>query len=173
MIEYIVMALFCYFVLSGKAFEFASDSFDSINGIDSNSPSAGFEVLFGLTGAGLGFIGGVLICIAIAILVGLCLYLLPGIITGIIAQISYKKKAKSDVNKCISSFNVDGYVKAIMNGIICLFALIFLLTNRGDGFVDALVSVLVGFCNYIAVFILSVIQIIKVNEIKGRFDDNY
>lgn len=147
---------------------FASDNMDKMTDIDSNSPSAGFELIGYLAGGGLSFIGG-LVALLIAFFLGsLSVYQLPAIISGFVANGRYKKKV--DEAKCISAYKTDGYIKVIMNGIILALTVLLLLSDiREATFLDNL-GLLTAVWNYIAVFLLGMFQINCIKEINQSIE---
>lgn len=154
---YIVLAIIVPIYGYGSLMGFAEDNMGKLDQIDSNSPSAGFEVLAYLAGGALGFLGGLFIIILAFFLGFLALYQVPAIVTGFIANSQFKKN--QDVSRCLKYYKTDGFVKAIMNGIVlgCV-----ILTIVGDLKTSSILDILIALAlvwNYIAVFVLGILQI--------------
>lgn len=159
---YIAIILILYFGVTDMFLGFAGDSMGKLDGVDSNSPSAGFEVLAYLSGGALGFLGG-LISLVFAIFLGfLSVYQVPAIIAGFIANVSYKKN--QDMVKVLKTYKVDGFIKAIMNGIVLAFVLLLILSDLDEAGIYDVLILLALVWNYITVFVLSVIQIVSIKK---------
>lgn len=161
-ILYIVVAVLLRYKSVDYFMGFAGDSMDKMGQIDSNSPSAGYEVLAYLAGGALGFLGGLFTIFIIVLLGFLALYQIPAIISGFVANIRYRKS--NDIAKIRSSYKVDGFIKAIMNGIVLLIVWLLILGDIGNTSVQDILILFVLIWNFITVFVLSIIQIVNVQN---------
>lgn len=161
-IIYIVFALLLQFKALDMFWGFADNSMGKMNQIDSNSPSAGFEVLAYLAGGALGFLGG-LFSILFTIFLGfLAIYNIPAIITGFIANSKYKKG--NDVQACLNTYKTDGFVKAIMSGIVLSISMLLTISDLGHSSIKDVFFLIIAIWNFVAVFILSVLQLKEINQ---------
>lgn len=149
---------------SDELFELARKSYDTIENIDKNSPSAGYEFLFGMSGVGLGLFAGVAVFVLLFMLGFICFYLLPSIISGLVALGLLKKYYPSEPNRCYRAFKVDGYIKSIMMGLLNLFGVSCLIGSLLDGDFSAFAGLIILFGSFIAVFVISIIQLIKIKK---------
>lgn len=153
---YIISAMLLLFGID-SLMEFVNDSMNNMADIDSNSPSAGFEVIAYLAGGGLGFIGG-LFAFLFAFICGiLAVYQIPAIFSGLIANSKYKKNNAEA--KCIGYYKTDGYIKTIMNGIVVLLTIFLLLSDIRAASIMDILGLLVAAWNFIVVFVLGIVQI--------------
>lgn len=170
-ILYIIVALVMHFQILGLFAEFAGDSMGKLEQVDSNSPSAGFEVIGYLAGGALGFLGGLFSFLLILFLGFLALYQIPAIVAGFVANSRYKKGY--DRLECIRSYKTDGFIKAIMNGAVLVIVLLMTAGEIGNLSVSDIVILPGLVWNYIIVFILSIYQIkkIKTEENADKSED--
>lgn len=170
-IIYIALALWIFFNAIGLFTGFAGESMDKLQGVDSNSPSAGFEVLAYLAGGAIGVLGGMFSFLFTLFLGVLALYQLPAIISGFVANLKYKKG--NDISKSLKIYEVDGYIKAIMNGIVVVMVC---LVMAGDMDISSIkhifstvrdaVIMIICIWNYIIVLVLSILQLVNIHVAK-------
>lgn len=165
LVIYAMFVLLIHFEMFDVVLDFVENSMNKIGQVDSNSPSAGFEVLAYLSGGGLGFIGSLFMVLFEIFLGFMALYQVPAIVSGFMANVRYKK---GDAwSACIKSYKIDGLIKAIMSGIVLLVVLLMMLGEMGRASIWDDIILLSLVWNYIAVFIISVIQIKNIqNEVK-------
>lgn len=160
-IIYIIMALISLFGID-SLMGFANNSMNNMTKIDSNSPSAGYEFIAYLIGGGLGFLGGLFAVLLVFFFLFLVVYQIPSIISGLIANIIYKKN--NAIEKCIKSYKTDGYIKTIMNGIVVALTILLMLSEiKTTSILDNIILLAVVW-NYIAVFVLGIVQISWIRE---------
>lgn len=82
-----------------------------ITGAEADRITGGYEVLGGLGLGLLGIFGIMAVIVVIAIIIFVMLLMLPGIISGIVAYVRYKKHQ-------IDGFKTDSVIKIITNGIL-------------------------------------------------------
>lgn len=154
---YIAIALLLLPEASDTLVNMTGESFNRIDSVDSNSPSAGFEVLIYLFGGLLGLFGGLFLFLIYVFLASQILYQLPSIISGIVANIRLKKG--NNIVKCIKTYKVDGLIKVIMSGIFVAWYVFLVLGELGNASLFDILALAVFFGNYIAVFVLSILQL--------------
>lgn len=159
---YLLLALFFLFGVTDLFWGFTNDSMSNIGNVDSNSPSAGFEVIAYFAGGGLSFIGGLIAFVMAFLYFGLILYQIPAIISGLVANSRYKKNV--EIPKCLNSYRTDGFIKVIMNGLVVALTVLFIIGNIDEaGLVDVfLFAILIW--NYITVLVLGILQIKEVSK---------
>ena len=163
MMMYVALALFLYFGrISDALADFTNGSMDKLRNVSPDSPSAGYEVIAYLAGGALGLLGSIFLFAVIFLLIALALYQFPAIISGIIVNRKYKKAM--DKTACINSFKVDGFVKAIMNGIAVVSICSLIIADIRHASISDILILLIAAWNYVAVFALSILQIKKINE---------
>ncbi len=157
MIVYIAASVWLFSAPSDSLFKFAGDSMEKLESLNGDNPAAGFMLFAYLAGGALGLLGGIFVLFIALFLLLLALYQLPEIITGLFANGRYKKNA--DKEKCLKAYKTDGFVKAIMSGLILVLAVFFVVGNVSDLSVRGILEGPLLLGNYIIVFVLSVIQI--------------
>ena len=99
-----------------------------INGIDSESVTAGYEVLSGVMGyLGLGLLG-VALGLIMVFAIGLAVWMITPVISGFICLKKFKKAFYlGDVRKSIRS---DSIIKIIFNGLLCALIIWTMIDSR-------------------------------------------
>lgn len=141
---------------------FAGDSMSRLTSVDGNSPSAGFEVIAYLVGGAIGVLGIFFLLGLFALVVILILCQFPAIISGLVS-IAFGLM-RVDVKKRIMIYKIDGYLKAIMNGLGILLAIVTLAGSLKHLSLSDFFFWIVFSWNYVVVFVLSVAQIICISR---------
>lgn len=138
---------------SGMIFKFADQAMDYTSNINPNSPSAGYEVLFGLSGTFLsGFAGTVLVVFGVLLFLVAVILLVPSIV-GIVASVKNRKVEN------LVAFKSDGIVKLVCNG---GFAILSVIVVCGDFSVPALIIALV----FVGIIALSIVELVFISNQK-------
>lgn len=154
---YIGIALELHYQTADSLWGFAGEQVETLNQIDAESPSAGYVALGHLAVGAIGFFGGLLAFLLSFFLIFLALYQIPAIISGFVA---YRRDKKGyEIARCLKGYKTDGYIKAIMNGIVLGLVIIGTVGEIGDMSLEDVVILLVMLWNYMIVFGLSIFQI--------------
>lgn len=158
-------------VLCFALFGIMGDSIGSMENIDPDSVTAGWEVLFGTAGGFLGIIAGVM-------LIFLSISMIGPVIAGIVVFIyGIRTYQKRDTDKFKRMARNDSIVKLVISAVMIIISLFFLPSFGSEqDFVEQLVelvSILVFDIPYIVTIVVSIMALRDIKYIEELPDDSH